>query len=158
MKLQLWQNIFHVIVNANLTVQNVIQNVYGIIRHVNVNVKFITSVPKDYSWNPSTSICENSKNLKSVADTSVTYYDEIIIVTDNILTKITNSIVTKRTNAIATKKIITVATNVTSAASINCLSKIVRDCYILYAVLLVIILLLINTIICYHYVKQKGII
>ena len=158
MKLQLWQNIFHVIVNANLTVQNVIQNVYGIIKHVNVNVKFITSVPKDYSWNPSTSICENSKNLKSVADTSVTYYDEIIIVTDNILTKITNSIVTKRTNAIATKKIITVATNVTSAASINCLSKIVRDCYILYAVLLVIILLLIITIICYHYVKQKDII
>ena len=98
------QNIFPVIVNANSTVQNVIQNIYGIIRHDNMNVKFIISVPKDYSQNPSTSICENSKYLKSVADTSVTQYDEIIIVTDNILTKITNSVVTKKTNAIETKR------------------------------------------------------
>ena len=43
------QNIFPVIVNTNSTVQNVIQNIYGIIRHVNMNVKFIISVPKDYS-------------------------------------------------------------------------------------------------------------
>ena len=27
---------------------------------------------KDYSWNPSKSICENSKYLKGIADTSVT--------------------------------------------------------------------------------------
>ena len=31
-----------------------------------------------------------------------------------------------------------------------------RECYILHTVLLLIILLLINTIICYHYAKQKG--
>ena len=48
-------------------------------------------------------------------------------------------------------------TNVTSTASINCHSKKVRDCYILHTVLLVIMLLLIITIICYHYAKQKGI-
>ena len=51
----------------------------------------------------------------------------------------------------------TIATNVTGAASINCHSKKVRDCYILHTVLLAIILLLIINIICYYYAKQKGI-
>ena len=49
-------------------------------------------------------------------------------------------------------------TNVTSTASINCRSKKVRDYFILHTVLLVIMLILITTIICYHYTKQKGII
>ena len=37
---------------------------------------------KDYRWNPSTYVCENSKYLKSIADTSkiLTEYDEIITV------------------------------------------------------------------------------
>ena len=96
---------------------------------------------KDYSWNPSICICENSKYLKSVADTSVTKCDEIAIVMNNLSTKKTN----------------TIAINVTSTASINCHGKKVRDCYILHTVLLVIILLLIIIIICYHYAKQKGI-
>ena len=34
-----WQNIFHVIVNANLIVQNVIQIKNRIIKHINVNLK-----------------------------------------------------------------------------------------------------------------------
>ena len=97
---------------------------------------------KDYSWNPIICICEDSKYLKSVADSSVTECDEIVIVMDVESTKKTN----------------TIATNVMSAASIYCHSKKVRDCYILHTVLLVIILLLIITIICYHYAKQKGII
>ena len=42
---------------------------------------------KDYSWNPSTCICENSKCLKSVADTSVTKCDEIIIAMDIVSTE-----------------------------------------------------------------------
>ena len=42
---------------------------------------------KDYRWNPSTCICENSKYLRSNADTSVTEYDEIIIVMDIVSTK-----------------------------------------------------------------------
>ena len=50
----------------------------------------------------------------------------------------------------------TIVTNVTSTASINSLSKKVRDCYILHTVLLVIILLLIIVIIFYYYAKQKG--
>ena len=48
------------------------------------------------------------------------------------------------------KKINAIATNVTSTASINFHSENVRDCNILHAVLLVITLLLIITIICYH--------
>ena len=48
----------------------------------------------------------------------------------------------KKTNAIAT--------NVTSTASINFHSKNLRDCNILRTVLLVITLLLIIAIICYH--------
>ena len=97
---------------------------------------------KDYSWNPITCISENSKYLKSVADTSVAKCVGNVIVIDNVSTKKTNII----------------ATNITSTASINCHSKKVRDYYILHTVLLVIILLLIITIICYHYAKQRGII
>ena len=52
----------------------------------------------------------------------------------------------------------TIATNVFSTASINCHSKKVRDYYILHTVLSVTIILLIITIICYHYVKQEGIV
>ena len=66
---------------------------------------------RNYGWNPSTCICENSKYLKSTADTTVTECDEIIIVMDNLSTKRTN----------------TIATNVTSTASINWQSKIVRE-------------------------------
>ena len=55
-------------------------------------------------------------------------------------------------------------TNAISFVSIKCYNKKARykiDCYILHIVLLTIILLLIITIICYHYAKhrskQKGI-
>ena len=51
----------------------------------------------------------------------------------------------------------TIPTNVTSTASIYDHSKKVRDFYILHAVLLAIILLLITTIICYHYAKNKKV-
>ena len=102
---------------------------------------------KDYSWNPSTCICENSKYLKSIADTSVTECNELIIVMYIVSTKKANTIATKRAN--------TIATNVMNTTSRNCRSKKVRDCYILHTFLLVIILLLTVTIICYYYSKQK---
>ena len=70
---------------------------------------------QDYGWSTSAYICENSKYLKSIADTSVTECDEIIIVVDNVLTKKTN----------------TAATNIMSTGSINCHSKKLRDCNIL---------------------------
>ena len=97
----------------------------------------------NYGWNLSTCICENSKYLKSIADISVTVCNEIISVMDNVSTKKTSSI----------------ATNVIK----NCRGKSVRyriDCYILHTVLLAIILILIITIIYFHYAKhsskQKG--
>ena len=74
--------------------------------------------------------------------TSVAKCDEVVIVMDFASTKKTN----------------TIATNVTSTASINCHSKKVSGCYVLHTVLLAIILLLIITIICYLYAKQKGMI
>ena len=95
---------------------------------------------KDYSCNSCTWICENSKYLKSIADTSVIDFDEIITVMDIGSTKMAN----------------TIATNVTKTASINCHNEKVEDCYILHRVLLLIILLLI-IIICYYYAKQKSI-
>ena len=85
---------------------------------------------KDYSLNPSICICENSKYLKSVGDTSVTKWDKIVIVMKNLSTKKTN----------------TITTNVTTTALINCPSKKVRYCYILHTVLLMIILLLMTVI------------
>ena len=37
-------------------------------------------MPKNYSWSPSLSICNNCQYLKSIADTSVTQCNEVIIV------------------------------------------------------------------------------
>ena len=54
-------------------------------------------------------------------------------------------------DTVSTKKTNTIATNDMNIASINCHCKKVRDCYIMHTVLLVIMLLLIITIICYHY-------
>ena len=56
---------------------------------------------------------------------------------------------------VTTKMTNTIATNVTNSSSINCHRKKVRDFYILHTVLLAIILLLIITIICYHYAKHR---
>ena len=74
--------------------------------------------------------------------------DEIITVMDIVLTKMTNAI----------------TANDTINASITCHSEKVRckiDCQSLHTILLEIILILIITIICYHYEKhrskQKGI-
>ena len=98
---------------------------------------------KDYSWNPSPYHCENGKYLKSIVDDSVIACDEIIFVMDIATTNMAN----------------TIATNATSVVSINCHNKKVRfkvDCYILHTVILEIILLLIITIICYHYAKYRS--
>ena len=95
---------FHVIVNANSIVQHVIQIKKWNNKTCQCECKNYRECKKDYSWNPSASSCENSKYLKSIADTSVIESDEIITVMDIALTKNTNII----------------ATNVTSTASINC--------------------------------------
>ena len=90
---------------------------------------------KDYSWNPSTCIFENSKHLKHYVNDRRIVCDEVIHVID------------------------IVSTNVTSTISINSEDKKVRykmDCYILHTVLLVIILLFMISIICYHYAKHRS--
>ena len=61
MKVKQWENIFNVILNASPIVQHVIQIKNGIIKHANVSLKIIVRAKKDYSWNRSTCICENSK-------------------------------------------------------------------------------------------------
>ena len=139
---KIMSNIFHVIVNTNSIVQHVIKIKSGIMKHVNVS-KYYCNCKKDYNWNPSTCIWENSKYLNSIDNTSVITCVEIISVMDIVTTKMTN----------------TIATNVTK----NCHSKKVSykiDCYILHS-FLAIKLLLIITIMCYHYtknrLKQKGI-
>ena len=63
-----------------------------------------------YGQNPSTCICENGKYLKSITDTSVIAYDEIMYVMDIVSTNMTN----------------TITTNATSTVSINCHNKKVR--------------------------------
>ena len=60
------------IVNAKSIVQYVIQSKNGIIKRANANIKIMISVKKDYSWNPSTCICENSKYYRNVGETSET--------------------------------------------------------------------------------------
>ena len=98
---------------------------------------------KDYSWNPITCICENIKYLKSIVVTLAIECDEIIPLMDTVSTKMTNAI----------------ATNVMSTILTNYDNKKVRykiDCYILHTVLLAIILLLIITIVCYHYAKHRS--
>ena len=92
-----------------------------------------------YSWSPSTCVCENGKYIKSIADTLVIAYDEVIYVMDTVLTDVANTIWANDT-------------------SINSDDKKVRyklDYYILHTVLLVIILLFIIAIISYHYAKHR---
>ena len=70
------------IVNAKTIVQHVIQIKNGLIKHVNVNVKIILSVKKITVEFLAHWTFENSKYLKSIADTSVIMCDKIIYVMD----------------------------------------------------------------------------
>ena len=108
-----------------------------------MNVKKNRNCKKNKSWNPSICICENSKYLKCVADTSLISCDEIVSVV----------------NIVSTKNANTMALNIKN----NCHSKKERctfDCYILHTVLLATISLLKIIIIssCYakHWSKQKD--
>ena len=49
---------------------------------------------KDYSWNPSTFICENSRYSKSIADDSSIACDKIVSNTNSVSTNVTNTIST----------------------------------------------------------------
>ena len=90
-------------VNAHTIVQHEIQIKNEIAIHANVKVKSIVHAKKDYSWNPSTCICEHSKYLKDTVD-NLQLCDEI---RDAVSTQVKN----------------TISTNVTSTASINSHNK-----------------------------------
>ena len=55
------------IANADSIVQNVIQIKNRIMINTNAKCKKYRTCKKEYSWNPSTCICENGKYLKSIA-------------------------------------------------------------------------------------------
>ena len=95
----------------------------------------------EYSWNPSSCICENSGYLKNLADNSVLRCNEIVSVTDSVSTNVTS----------------TISINVTSTVLINFDDKKVwfkMDYHILHMFLLETILLFMTAIICYHYEKH----
>ena len=59
--------------------QHLIQIKNGIKINVNVSIKIIVCLwKKNYTWNPSTFICENSRYLKSIVDDSVIVCDKFI--------------------------------------------------------------------------------
>ena len=93
MKIELkqWQNIFHVIVNANTRCNS---NQKWNNETCQCECKNYCTRKKNYSCNPSTCICEDDKYLKSIPDTSMITCDEIISVMDILSTKMTNTIAT----------------------------------------------------------------
>ena len=91
MKLKHCQNIFHVTVNASSIVQHVVKIKNRIIKHVNMNVKIIKRATMIMSGILAQ---ENSKYLKSIVDTLVIAYDQIISVMDIASTKMTNTLAT----------------------------------------------------------------
>ena len=143
MKLKQWQNIFFVLPNANSIAWVAIQIKKWNNETCQEEYKNYRNCKKDCSWNPRACICENSKYLKSIADTLVIACDKIISVSviDIVSTKMTN----------------TIATNVTKIVIAKMFAIFARDCYILHTVLLVIALPLIFIIIWYHYANQKSI-
>ena len=54
-----------------------------------MSVKSIAHAKKDYSWNPSTCICENRRYSKSIVDNSVIVCDEILNILDSVSANIT---------------------------------------------------------------------
>ena len=87
MKLKQGQNIYHVFVNANSTVQQVIQIKNVIIKYVNVKVKIILTPKKIIVGILAHAYCDNSNNLNVIADSSVNKCDKTIIFKNNLSTK-----------------------------------------------------------------------
>ena len=123
------------ILSANSIIQHVIQIKNGIIKHVNANVKIIVSAKKIIIG----ILAHVLLRIASIADTSVIEDDEIISVMNLVSTKKKNIIPTDGAKNYHRKKV-----------------RYKFDCYILHTVLLVIILLLIIDIICYHCAKRRS--
>ena len=65
-----------------------------------MSVKSIVHAKKNYGWNSSTCICENSRYLKSIVDDSVVVCNEIINVGDSAWTNLANTISTNVTSTV----------------------------------------------------------
>ena len=73
MNLEFQQKIYHVNVNVTLMKKNVIQINSGIVINIDVNIKNVMYMKKDYIWNPAICSCENGKYLASIMnDSSIT--------------------------------------------------------------------------------------
>ena len=73
-----WQSIYHANVNVDLMEENVIQINCGITINVDVSVKNVMHVKKNYVCNSATCSYENWKYLASIMDNSAIIVDEII--------------------------------------------------------------------------------
>ena len=117
--------------------KNVIQINGGIMITVDVNVKNVKYVKKDYIWNPATCSCENGKYLASIMDHSAITFDEVVESYD----EKTKTILTNINEKKATCKM--------------------QSFYVLVAFLLITIaLLIVVSIYCYlikYHVKQKHV-
>ena len=86
---------------------------------------------KNYSWNPSTCICGNSKHLKRISDNLWNACDEIVYVMHIVSTNMTK----------------TISTNASTSSDVKNV-RYKTNCYIFRTVLLMIILLFIIVIFC----------
>ena len=91
------------IVKPNSTVQHVIQIKKWDNDKCQCEYKKYCTCKNDYSWNPSTFICEYSKYLKSIAYYSVIVCDEITSVTNSVSTNVTNTVLINFDNKILSK-------------------------------------------------------
>ena len=117
------------IVNANTIVQRAIE------------IRIKNGIMKDVKVSVESIVCAKNRYLKSIVDNSVIVCNEIVSITDIVSTNVISS----------------VPANVTSNVSINSDNKKIRykmNCYNLQMFMLVVILLFLITIICYHYTKH----
>ena len=117
------------IVNANTIVQRAIE------------IRIKNGIMKDVKVSVESIVCAKNRYLKSIVDNSVIVCNEIVSITDSVSTNVISS----------------VPANVTSNVSINSDNKKIRykmNCYNLQMFMLVVILLFLITIICYHYTKH----
>ena len=117
------------IVNANTIVQRAIE------------IRIKNGIMKDVKVSVESIVCAKNRYLKSIVDNSVIVCNEIVSITDSVSTNVISS----------------VPANVTSNVSINFDNKKIRykmNCYNLQMFMLVVILLFLITIICYHYTKH----
>ena len=117
------------IVNANTIVQRAIE------------IRIKNGIMKDVKVIVESIVCAKNRYLKSIVDNSVIVCNEIVSITDSVSTNVISS----------------VPANVTSNVSINSDNKKIRykmNCYNLQMFMLVVILLFLITIICYHYTKH----